>query len=573
MMAVSALAGCGDDNKDISTSSTEESSAAGESSAEESGDDTATAGTWQKFDDVQLKYLSCWNGGMKTASDQYNNEIATAIRDKIGVTIEFEGIMMSETEKLNLMFASGDMPDIVNAPYWGGDTGETAVIKKAEREGRLLPLEEELPKYENLKSVYDIGRVSQAYLDQDIDIFDGHRYVIPMTLGVPGDPNSYTNWCYGVFVRGDVPEALGIDPTTVTTSDALYDFMVKARDYGFKDINGNDCLVATTFHEGWDYSGYGMNFAEKKVTSYTLLDDGTYTYDALTDAWVERNIFYWRMVNENLLDKECFKCNDTQANEKVGNGTALFASAQYSVIINATKLTGMYDANPEMRYVPVGPLTYEDGSPLVQLETSGATGSGVIFFPTTCQNLDAALTWLDYVNSEEGMRLCSYGIEGVTYHFNENNQPRLNDDILERKIAGDTSVDDELREMGIGYMAQVTGDHRYEWWGEKAPGDEANKDPDLAAYELVRPVEIVEGYPLSALVNGYENYETVSQFAFQGTTMNDYCQRAFFAETEEEARQILKDYQDYLTTQENGMFLDFLEYVNEVAKTRDDVII
>ena len=53
---------------------------------------------YKKFDDVQLKMLVCWNGGFNTADDQYNNEVAAAIRDKIGVTVEFEGIMMSEDE-------------------------------------------------------------------------------------------------------------------------------------------------------------------------------------------------------------------------------------------------------------------------------------------------------------------------------------------------------------------------------------------------------------------------------------------------------------------------------------------
>ena len=47
---------------------------------------------YKKFDDVQLKMLVCWNGGFKTADDQYNNDVAKAIRDKIGVTVEFEGI-------------------------------------------------------------------------------------------------------------------------------------------------------------------------------------------------------------------------------------------------------------------------------------------------------------------------------------------------------------------------------------------------------------------------------------------------------------------------------------------------
>ena len=71
-------------------------------------------------------------------------------------------------------------------------------------------------------------------------------------------------WNYGVFVRGDVPEALGIDPTSIKTTEELLDFMQKAKDYGFKDVNGNDCIVATTFHNGWSYDNYLQSYNEKK---------------------------------------------------------------------------------------------------------------------------------------------------------------------------------------------------------------------------------------------------------------------------------------------------------------------
>ena len=43
--------------------------------------------TYKKFDDVKLTMLICWNGGFNTAEDQYNNDVATAIREKIGVTV------------------------------------------------------------------------------------------------------------------------------------------------------------------------------------------------------------------------------------------------------------------------------------------------------------------------------------------------------------------------------------------------------------------------------------------------------------------------------------------------------
>lgn len=564
LMAASALAGCGQTQSSDSKAKTTSGSSSGAASSDGS----------KKFDDVKLTMLICWNGGFKTAPDQYNNEVATAIRDKIGVTVEYEGIMMSEVEKLNLLFASGDMPDIINTPYWGGSAGETAVVKKAGVEGRLLPIEDLLPNYPNLSNSYDIGIVSQSYLENDLDYseFGGHRYILPQET--PGDDNGVTNWGYGVFVRGDVPKALNVDPTSIKTADQLYDFMEKAKEHGFKDVNGNDCIVATTYHTGWDSSGYSINFSDKKFTDYVKKDDGTYTYNDLTDGWIDRNMFIWKLVKNNILDKECFKHSDAQADEKVGNGTALFASAQYSCVVNSTKLTGLYSTNPEMQYVAVGPMTYKDGTPLKQLEYNGRGGSPAIVFPSTCSNVDAALTYLDYVNSEEGARLCQYGIEGDTYAMNDAGQPRLNQDILDRKKSGDTSVDDELRAKGITYILGRTlqADKRYTWWGETGAGDADSADSNIEAYKKLRPVERIDGYPLTGLVNSYKDYDTVKKFAFEGTTRDDYTQRAYFAETEDEAKSILKDYQNYLLTSENGIFADYLEFVNECAKSRDDIL-
>ncbi len=574
VMLTLLLSGCAKDKKSEETGNGTGAGTGTGTGAGEGADNSDSDGTLKKFDDVRLKMLICWNGGFKTATDQYNNEVAKAIRDKIGVTVEFEGIMMSETEKLNLMFASGDMPDMINMPYWGGDGGETAVIKKAAMEGRLLPIEDLMPQYPNLANAYDIGVISQSYLENDLDYpgFEGHRYILPQET--PGDDNGVTNWAYGVFVRGDVPGALGIDPATIKTSDDLYNLMVKAKEHGFKDVNGNDCIVATTYHNGWDVSQYSINFSGKKFTDYEKKPDGTYTYRMLTDDWVNRELFIWKLVNQGLLDVECFKQNDAQADEKVGNGTALFAAAQYNVIINSTKLTGLYNSNPEMRYIPVGPMTYQDGSSLVQLEQNGRSGSPAIVFPTTCKNIEAAMAWLNYVNSEEGARLCQYGIEGDTYTMNDKGQPRLNADLLERKRQGDSTVDEELRQKGITYILgrALQADTRYTWWGETNPGDADAAAPELEAYKKARPVERINGYPLSGLVNKYEKYDTVKKFAFEGTTRDDYTQRAYFAETEAEARSILQDYQNYLLTQEGGIFKDYLDYVGECAKSRDDIL-
>ncbi len=530
---------------------------------------------YKKFDDVKLKMLICWNGGFKTADDQYNNDVATAIRDKIGVTVEFEGIMMSETEKLNMMFASGDMPDMVNAPYWGGTSGETGVIKKAGVEGRLLDIKDLVPNYPNIADAYDIGVISKKYLETDIDYPEnnGARYVLPTE--VAGDEADIAQWGYGVFVRSDVAETLGVDPTSIKTSEELYDFMVKARDYGFKDVNGNDCIVATTYHSGWSYSDYSQSFKAKKLTAdYEQDEDGNVTLSKLTDNWINENLFIWKLVKEGILDKECFTQSDDRGREKVGNGTALFSCAQYGVTIDATKMTGLYTSNPEMRYVPVGPLNYRDGSALTQIEPEGRTGSPAIFFPSNCSNIEAAMTWLDYVNSKEGMKLITYGFEGDTYELNEEGQPRMNAELTARYAEDSEGVKEELRQRGINYMQARTyvAKKTMSWFGESGPFEADAEDPYLKEYKEQRPVEILKGYAIDAAAPNFDGYSDLAEWAFDTTKENEYKERAFFADTEEEARQILEDYQEYLRTKDGGKLQEFLDYMTEQYKTRDDYV-
>lgn len=574
-LILAAFAGCNGGGNNSSTTASGEGSKdapAGTSTADNSAGSEGSASDTglQKFEDVKLKMLVCWNGGFLTASDQYNNEVATAIREKIGVTVEFEGIMMSETEKLNLMFASGDMPDIINAPYWGGTGGETAVIKKAGTEGRLIDIKDKLKDYPNLSSVYELGTVGIKYLENDVNYseFGGATYILPQEVGA-GVENT-TNWAYGIFVRSDVPEALGIDETNIKTSDELYDFMVKARDHGFKDVNGNDCIVATTYHEGWDYTGYQMNFMPLQLTDY-ILEDGKVNSRFLTDEYIEKNLFLWKLVNENILDKECFKHTDAQADEKVGNGTALFASAQYGGIIRSTQLTGLYDSHPEMRYTWVGPLNYSTGEQLVQTSPEGRNGSPAIIFPTSCSNIDAALTYLEYVNSEEGARLCQYGIEGETYEMRDG-QPRMTAEWTEKYQANNETTKEELRDLGVGYMLGrvLCSDKRVTWWGEKDAFSADAENEYLKEYKEVRPVQVIPGYSIDGILPNYENYTQVSEIAWEGTTEKDYRERAYFAETEPEARQILEDYQNYLKTSGDGVFLKMLDWMTAQYDTRDD---
>ncbi|MCI8542752.1 hypothetical protein [Acetatifactor aquisgranensis] len=74
----------------------------------------------------------------------------------------------------------------------------------------------------------------------------------------------------------------------------------------------------------------------------------------------------------------------------------------------------------------------------------------------------------------------------------------------------------------------------------------------------------------NAVESGYEGYQEFAEWAFDDVKESEYVNRSFFAESEEEAREILEDYQEYLRTNQNGQMQEFLDYMTEQSRTRDD---
>ena len=537
------------------------------------------SGTWthegefRKFDDVRLKFLNVWNGGLKVPTDQYNSPVSKAIRDKLGITVEFEGIMMSEAERLNMMFASMDFPDFFNAPYWGGEGGETGILKRAMDDGLLLDIRPYLEDYPNLKRAYEIGVISQMYYERDINR-NGAYYALPTET--PGSELNLINWGYGVFVRGDVPKALGIDPASVQTSEDLLKIMREARNYGFKDIHGNPVqIIGTNFHDGWGAGDFQRPFSRNQFTDFVLLPNGTVTYHQLTDLWMNSELFMWQLVNEGLYDVEAFRHTGAQADEKVGNGRALFTGAQFGTTITPTMLTGMYNSHPEMRFTPLGPFIDANGNKSVQYESFGRTGAPATFIPYTedQEKINAILTYLDYLNTPEGLELFTYGIEGSTFERNAAGQPRLTPDLLQVKRDGGDWREIMRNKAGVVdvWGRLVFAASRVEWFGELEPGVEDATLPEMADWHKRQPVVQREGWPINAFESEFPRIDEVRAAFFDGEPVRDYRERAYFAPTREAARAILEQWQNYLRTYKDGLFMEYVDFIGQQRDRRPDV--
>ena len=587
-MIVTVFAACGGETTSTNTSSSSSTSVSA-SASEDAGDEESTPDDgadsdfpWQKFDDVKLYMVKAWNGNADAEEDWYENAQATYVREKIGVTVQIDGCMMKETEKLNLMFASGDMPDIVSCANWGGTGGETGIIKKGANEGTITELTEYITGskkdlYKYIQLPFEIGRISIKYYENDIAFNgDGKVYWLPQELTGADDQH---HWSYGTFVRGDVPEALGFDPAEIRTTEQLVDVMKKAQAHGFKDANGNDCIVASTRHAGWSYGQFLTSYDRFALTGYILNDDGTVTSDLLSDRWIEKNMVMWDLVNSGIMDVECFTHTDDRADQLMGNGSVLFYGAMYN---GGTQYdAGLLEDHPDWLYEAIGPLNYVDGKQSVQIESQGRTGSPVIFFPSTCSNLEAALTIFDYMNSFEGQAIYSYGIPGVTFDYNEEGLPRANPEYW--PAAGDDDATLEAKkqkreELGVGenFGRFQLINQQNTWFKEKSVTESLGAAKlEYQIYEEkyateMRPIEIIPGYAVDGLVSTFDRYQEIAEI-LDDTVQNDYTQRAFFAETEAEARAILDEYINKVKTDKDGLYLEFLDYVAEQAKTRDDI--
>ncbi|WP_254663995.1 extracellular solute-binding protein [Paenibacillus sp. HGF5] len=414
------------------------------------GEDAGTVDTGPKeqgteeIKPVTLSFLSAWNGGgAGFPQDQENNPVAGQIREKTGVTLKLESITTSEVEKLNTIFASGTVPDIVNAPFWSTTGGEGQVIKKAAMEGQLLDLTPYLDKYPNIKRLVTTG-IAKDFAEFDLNSpeFEGKTYLIP-TETPDGTPESIHNWNYGLFARGDILKALNVKAEDIDTQEELVDLLIKIRDGGFKDIGGKPVIPAGTMWNGWDYGQFLAGWTDYTISDYREVDGKLIHWTQSKDH--EARLLYMRkLLTEGLFDLEAFNNTSTTANEKLTTGKLAVFGAQ-PMLVDLQKT--LYKTNPEMQYELLGPMKNKSGEIRTQVEKPGRSGFPALFLSANIKDPDAALRYIDYVNSEEGRLLAYFGIEGTHYTM-ENGVPQWIPDV---KKQFDENPDLK-RDAGLNYL-------------------------------------------------------------------------------------------------------------------------
>ncbi|WP_160719685.1 extracellular solute-binding protein [Bacillus sp. USDA818B3_A] len=364
---------------------------AGCSSNEESSKESSDKG---KTDDNSPITLTLFD---KNTGDAFDNEVAKEITKHTGVKIEIQQPTGNPDEKLNLMLASGDLPDIVLMPRG------SELVTKYISAGALIPLNDLIDKYgTNVKQMYGDTLKKTRY-------DDGKNYYLSNWYGLDNEP------VFGMLMRMDLLKELGVGEKANNgqpfTSEEFYK-LLKTFKEKYPTINGHESIPLTLNAENMGsaiatFKGmWGMkSFYEK---------NGKLRYSEKDPSYLEMMLYMNKLYREGLIDKE-WAVNKTQLwNQKLSNGyTFATASAYWD--------TG--DANTILKKAD-GAENVDKQFYAYKVTAPGVNPSKTTFGPRSSLGWDAigitsknkypekTMKLIDFLSSEEGQYLLMWGIEG-----------------------------------------------------------------------------------------------------------------------------------------------------------------
>lgn len=540
-MAVSMLAGCGGSDK------AEEKDTTKETASETDNSDKPDTWIADRTITVQAYVDDIGNA----LPEDFNN---TATMKKI---TELTGIKLdvrytpgdSDAKVLASQLASGTIPDVIISYLDNSTRPEFPLIYKAAKEGMFADVSEYMKN----------GKVYSKYFEDDYLPADTHDnivfrddldgvYMWQMNIDEVDTSTQYIpeeEYVGGMYIQSAIVDALNIDPREIKTQDQFYDLLVKIKEGGFKDDNGNDVWPLGPKYWGGSYDSLqyitaGYRWGVSK--DFNVEDDGTVKHVAETEhVWDQIN-FVRKLLAEELMNPEFFTMDGTRAEEVSKNhNSAIIADVHnYEEIV--------YGSDD---WVPLGPLNDIQGNN--KEVVNGKSKRGCMAISEEAENPEEIMAFFDWLSTPEGQIIAQYGAEGVSYDMVDG-KPVLKDEVLQK--LNDNDTDYLINEIGAGFGGSgnyffefvLTNKNNMENFGEARPGAGAG----TSTFE--RSVQIAKDYPVEKkLIPGLDAtaFLSVPELADVKTQMDllkwdETVVQACFAKSDDEAKTIVDSFREQL---------------------------
>lgn len=283
------------------------------------------------------------------------------------------------TEKKNLMYSSGEYPDMV----CGWLLNDTDIMRYGANEGIYIPLEDLIDQYAP-RIKYCLDNFPKGR--DTVTTPDGHIYTVPIMAPQPITENV-------VLINRSWLDAVGMEmPSTV---DELYDVLVAFRD---KDPNGNgiaDEIPFSTQSHGLRHmlAWFGLG---DSTDQHIAVKDKELVFVPSTDNYYEGVKYLNKLFGEGLLDQEIFTHSDDQFKAKGKEDETV-----YGLFIDWSGPGVVGQERFEDEYTALPPLSSSISPNAVWPQGSASVFKDQCAITKNAENPMLILRWLDYIYDED----------------------------------------------------------------------------------------------------------------------------------------------------------------------------
>jgi putative aldouronate transport system substrate-binding protein len=355
--------------------------------------------------------------------------------NRLNVHIKFDHpASTGGNENFNLIVASQDYPDMMKGFYTSYGPGIDHAIEEEMAVVALNDYVEYLPNYMSFVNGNDEYKID-CYSD------NGYLWGINHLAPVPCNP-----WA-GPTVRKDMLDEIGYTKTPITVDD-WEDMLTQLRDNFPSLKNGPFMLVSHGGTAAWGTvtAAYGVhshrNFMDVngKVV-YPMLEPGYKDYLMRMNDWYEKGLIWDDYISEPFIYGPV---------DKVANGELAVFDSIYNWF-ESNYAAASDDPNFELMGIPLPKLNENDE---LHIRQSNAWARPLlsVSIMTTCKDVPLACRYWDYVFTEEGILLSNWGIEDVTFVYDEDGNPRFTDLLLDYEAGVESAMTQYLLFNGPGLL-------------------------------------------------------------------------------------------------------------------------
>lgn len=346
-----------------------------------------------------------------------DNKIIKKIQELTGVTIEFEYLVGDMNQKVGIMVASGEYPDLIGAGQARGDflRGEAFVA-----------LDDYLPNYPNLwkhfapyeKRLRDVSEDGKIYI---LDIWSRiYRLEDGQDDFYEADYNGPAFWIQKDVLAWD-------NYSNPDTLDEFFDLL--ERYYAaHPTIDGQPTLPFEIHSQDW------RSFCLKNAPQHLI--GGRNEGDVVVNTETFEVEIY---QNKPYAKKYYGKLNEEYKKGLINAETFTRNYDQYLSVISTGRVLAMFDqqwnfqdgenvliaeGKIERTYVPLG-LTFDGPAAAYNRQRdAGVIGGNGMGISVNCKDIPRALEFMDMLLDEEIQTLLYWGIEGEDYYVDANGRYR-----------------------------------------------------------------------------------------------------------------------------------------------------